>query len=82
MKNLEFLKPVFSLGMLIVLAFLLIANLFIFKYVSNGLSAIWFVLVEELAVLFGYVIARSLKNPDEVIWGFAKKWWEDSPEGI
>ena len=76
MKDLKFLKPVFSLGMLIMLSFLLIANLLIFKYVPTGVGAFWFVLVEELAVVFGFIIARVADKDDTVIWWFAKKWWE------
>jgi len=76
MKNLEFLKPIFTLGMLVILAFILIVNLLIFKYIPSGTGAFWFVTIEELAVVLGYIISRNLKDPDKVVWGFAKKWWE------
>ena len=77
MKHLVFLKPLFSLGILVFLAFLLFANLLVFKYLPTGAGAFWFILVEELAAIFGYIIARSIKNADVVMWGFAKEWWAD-----
>ena len=78
MKNFKFLKPAFTVGMLVLLSFLLIANLLIFKYiVGAGMGAAWFVAVEELSVILGYVVAKGFGNSDSIPWSFARKWWPE-----
>lgn len=75
MKNFTFLKPVFTAGMLILLAIIAIANLLSFKYLSKSVGTVWFIMIQEIAVLLAYMITRNFNNADTVIWPFAKKWW-------
>ena len=77
MKYFTFLKPVFSLGMLVFLSYMVLASFLIFKYLGTSVGAFWFVIVYSLSACVGYVVARALGNPDGVIWPFARKWWNE-----
>lgn len=76
MKNFTFLKPLFTVGMLVFLVIITLLNFLIFKYLGNW-STVWFIAVQELGMVVSYVIAKGFIGSDTIPWPFAKKWWPE-----
>lgn len=76
MKNLSFLKPVFTWAFLLMFTLILIVNLLIFGYLFKDAGIIYWIIVQQVAVFITYMWARNLKTPDALLW-FAKKWWPE-----
>lgn len=76
MKNFTLLKPLFTQGMLVFLSYFLVIDALIFGFVDDAPS--WhFVVVAEVAAIIGYIVAHNFRGANNIVWGFAKKWWEE-----
>ena len=76
MRNFKFLKPLFTVGMLIFLAVMTLMNLLIVKYLGDW-STLYFIIIQEVGMILAFVIAKGFEGSDTVIWPFAKKWWPE-----